>query len=61
MLKEEMREMSECDMKEFVTLDSSEKTFVILGDRWWSQAGKQEGDKTSKQLLPGMHYMETTQ
>ena len=47
MLEEEMREIDECDMEEFDTLDSSEKTIVILGDRWWRQAGKQEGDKSS--------------
>ena len=34
-LEEEIREIDECDMEEFDTLDSSEKTIVILGDRWW--------------------------
>ena len=29
---EEVREIDECDMDEFDTLDSSEKTIVILGD-----------------------------
>ena len=32
-LEEKMREIDECDMKEFDTLDSSEKTIAILGDR----------------------------
>ena len=32
------------------TLDSSEKPIAILGDRWWPQTAKQEGDKTSKKL-----------
>ena len=27
---------------------SSEKTIAILGDRWWAQTAKQEGDKISK-------------
>ena len=50
-LKEEMREIDECDMEEFDTLDSSEKTIAILGDRWWPQAAKQEGDTISKKFL----------
>ena len=29
-------------------IDSSEKTIVILGDRWWPQTVKHEGDKMSK-------------
>ena len=33
-LQEEMREIDDCDMEEFDTLDSSEKTIAILGDRW---------------------------
>ena len=33
------------------TLDSSEKTIAILGNRWWPQTAKQEGDKISKTLL----------
>ena len=32
-LEEEMREIDECDMEEFDTLNSSEKTIAILGDR----------------------------
>ena len=41
----EMRKVDECDMERFGTLDSSEKTIAILGDRWWPQTAKQEGDK----------------
>ena len=41
----EMRNVDECDMERFGTLDSSEKTIAILGDRWWPQTAKQEGDK----------------
>ena len=43
-----MREIDECDMEEFDTLDSGEKTIAILGERWWPQAAEQEGDKISK-------------
>ena len=46
-----MREIDECDMEEFDTLDNSEKTIAILGDRWWPQTAKQEGNKVSKKLL----------
>ena len=27
--------------------ESNEKTIAVLGDRWWPQASKQEGDRTS--------------
>ena len=42
----EMRKIDECGMEEFGTLliYSSEKTIAILGDRWWPQTAKQEGD-----------------
>ena len=47
----EMRKIDECDMEKFGTLDSSEKTIAILGDRWWPQTAKQQGDKISKKFL----------
>ena len=51
-LEEELRELNECDMEGFDTLDIiSEKTTAILGDRRWRQAAKQEGDKISKNIL----------
>ena len=50
MLEEKMGEFGECDMEEFVELVSSEKTIAILGDKWWSQAAKQEGNKISKTI-----------
>ena len=50
-IEEEMKGIDEGDMQEFVTLDSSEKTIAILGDRWWAQAAKQEGDKISRKFL----------
>ena len=39
--------IDECDVDNFSTLDSSEKTIAILGDRWWPQKAKQAGDKVS--------------
>ena len=45
-----MRKIDECDMEKFGTLDSSEKTIGILGDKWWPQKAKQEGDMTSKNI-----------
>ena len=33
-LEEEVREIDECDMEDCGTLDSSEKTIAILGERW---------------------------
>ena len=44
---QQMRKIDECDMENFGTLDSGEKTIAILGDRWWPQKAKQQGDKTS--------------
>ena len=51
--EEEVREIYECNMREFDTQDSSENTIAILGDRWWPQAARQEGDKISKTFLYG--------
>ena len=50
-LEAEMRAIDDCDMEDFGTLDSSEKTIAIVGDRWWPQAAKQEGDHVSKEFL----------
>ena len=47
---EEMRKIHESDM-DFGTLDSSEKTIAILGDRWRPQTAKQQGGKISKKFL----------
>ena len=49
---EEMREIDQCGMEKFGTLDinSSEKTIAILADRWWPQKAKQEGDKISNKV-----------
>ena len=42
---EEMRKIDECGIDKFGTLDSSEKTIAILGDRWWPQTAKQQTKK----------------
>ena len=55
-----MREIDECDMEEFSTLESSEKTIAVLGDRWWPQAAIQEGDKNIKMFPCSITDMETT-
>ena len=49
-LEGEMRDMNEGGMKSFDALDSREKTIAILGDRWWPQTAKQEGDKICKRF-----------
>ena len=48
---EEMRKLDVCDTEEFGRLESSEKTIAILGDRWWPQAAKQDGERKSKHFL----------
>ncbi|CAM9740836.1 unnamed protein product [Sphacelaria rigidula] len=40
-----MRSVNEGGMKSFDALDSREKNMVILGERWWSQTAKLDGDK----------------
>ena len=46
-----MEKFDVCDLEEFCTLVSSEKTIAILGDRWWPQTAKQGGDRISKHFL----------
>ena len=48
---EEMRKIDECGTEKFGTLGSSDKTTAILGDRWWPQTAKQEGDNISEKFL----------
>ena len=48
---EKIRKTDECNIEKFGTIDSSKKTIAILGDRWWAQTAKQEGDKISKKFL----------
>ena len=38
------------DMEKFGTLDSREKTIAVLGDRWWPQTAKHEGDNMGKKF-----------
>ena len=51
MCLEEMRNIGECGMEKFGTLDSSEQTIAILGERWWPQTAKQAGDNIIKTFL----------
>ena len=52
MFEEEIREKYQCDIHGGVWYTRrSEKPVAILGDRWWPQAAKQEGDQTSKRFL----------
>ena len=46
-----MRILDACDMEGLGRLEGSEKTTAILGDRWWPQTAKQNGDRISKQFL----------
>ena len=48
---EEMEKLDVRDMAEFGRLESSEKTIAILGDRWWPQTVKQDGDRISRHLV----------
>ena len=48
---DEMRKLDDCDMGGFGTIESSEKTIAILGDKWWPQTAKQDGDRISKQFV----------
>ena len=50
-LEEQMKGTDECDMDEFGTLNRSEKTIAVVGNRWRPQAAKPEGDKVSKTFL----------
>ena len=50
-LEEEMRQLDVCDTEKIGRLESSEKIIAILGDTWWPQTAKQDGDRISKQFL----------
>ena len=43
-----MRKLDICGTEGFGRLESSEKTIATLGDRWWRQTAKQDGDRISK-------------
>ena len=53
-----MRKIDECDVEKFGTLDSSEKTIAILGDTWWPQTAKQEGNKKKQKTVSSVIYGE---
>ena len=46
LLEQETRKTDECDMEKFGTLDS-DNTIAVLGDKWWPQTAKQEGDNVT--------------
>ena len=48
---EETKKLDARDIEELGRLESSEKTIVIVGDRWWPQTAKQEEDRMSKHFL----------
>ena len=50
-LEEDMKKIDECDMEKFGTLDNSEKTMAILGDRWWPQTANPQGEKIRIKFL----------
>ena len=46
-----MRDLDKNGMESFDALDSQEKTIAILGNRWWPQTAKQDGDKMCRRFL----------
>ena len=46
-----MRKLDVGDMEDFGSLESSEETIAILGDRWWPQTTKQGGDRICIQFI----------
>ena len=44
----EMSKIDECDTEKFSTLDISDQTIAILGERWWPPKAKQEGIRQVK-------------
>ena len=51
MLEGEMRDVNEGGMESLDALDSREKTIAVLGDRWWPQTAKQDGDKICRRFF----------
>ena len=51
-LEGEMRNLNKkSGLKSFDALDSRENTIAILGDRWWPQTAKQDGDEICRRFL----------
>ena len=46
-----MRKIGECDAEKFGTLDGSDQTIAILGDRWWPQKAKHSRGQDKRKLL----------
>ena len=46
-----MRKLDVCDMETFGILDRSEKMIALLGDKWWPQTAKEEGDRINETVL----------
>ena len=46
-----MQDLDKNGMESFDALDSREKTIAILGNRWWPQTAKQDGDKMCRRFL----------
>ena len=45
-----MRKIDECDMEKFGTLDSSEKTIAILGDKWPQKVTQERNNIQNKSM-----------
>ena len=50
-MSEEMINLDICNMEEFGRLERNEKTIAVLGQSWWPQTAKREGDRISKHFL----------
>ena len=46
-----MRDLDKNGIESFDALDSREKTIATLGNRWWPQTAKQDGDKICRRFL----------
>ena len=57
----EIWKIDKCDMEKFGTLDSSDKTIAILGDRRWPQTAKQEGHKKLDNFCVGVENLNSVQ
>ena len=42
-----MRKLNVFDMGGFGRLESGKKMIAVVGDRWWPQTAKQDGDRIS--------------
>ena len=54
-----MRDLNKSGMESFDALDDWEKTIAILGDRWWPQTAKQDGDEICRRLLCSREFRKT--